>query len=105
MSRFETTRWKLILASGWEANQGRGSLQALCCAYRALVLAYLRQMVDRDEDAEELLDFRIRPCVSTAHVIAIAEMPIRALVELIVQIEVFWPVVLRSDESFWSIKP
>ena len=54
MSRFETTRWSLILAAGGEADEGRRSLQALCCAYRAPVLAYLRQLVDRDEDAEEL---------------------------------------------------
>ncbi len=54
MSRFETTRWSLILAAGGEAAEGRRSLQALCCAYRAPVLAYLRQLVNRDEDAEEL---------------------------------------------------
>ena len=54
MSRFETTRWSLILAAGAEADEGRRSLQALCCAYRAPVLAYLRQTVNRDEDAEEL---------------------------------------------------
>lgn len=54
MSRFETTRWSLILAAGSGADEGRRSLQALCCAYRAPVLTYLRQMVNRDEDAEEL---------------------------------------------------
>lgn len=54
MSRFETTRWSLILAAAGEAKESRQSLQALCCAYRAPVLAYLRQIVDRDEDAEEL---------------------------------------------------
>ena len=54
MSRFETTRWSLIISAGGEAGDGRQSLQALCCAYRAPVLAYLRQMVNRDEDAEEL---------------------------------------------------
>lgn len=54
LSRFETTRWSLILAAGGDADEGRRSLQALCCAYRTPVLAYLRQMVNRDEDAEEL---------------------------------------------------
>ena len=54
MSRFATTRWSLILAAGREEASGRSSLEALCLAYRAPVLAYLRQTVDRDEDAEEL---------------------------------------------------
>lgn len=54
MSRFETTSWSLILAAGDDAIVGRRSLEALCRAYRAPVLAYLRQTVDRDEDAEEL---------------------------------------------------
>lgn len=54
LSRFETTRWSLILSAGQEADEGRQSLQSLCCAYRAPVLAYLRQLVNRDEDAEEL---------------------------------------------------
>ena len=42
------------MSAGGEADEGRRSLQALCSAYRAPVLAYLRQMVNRDEDAEEL---------------------------------------------------
>ncbi len=54
MSRFETTRWSLILAAGGEAGEGRQSLESLCRAYRAPVLSYLRQLVNRDEDAEEL---------------------------------------------------
>ncbi len=54
LSRFETTRWSLILAAGGEADESGRSLQTLCCAYRAPVLAYLRHTVNRDEDAEEL---------------------------------------------------
>lgn len=54
MSRFATTSWSLILAASGDAAIGRRSLEALCLAYRAPVLAYLRQTVDRDEDAEEL---------------------------------------------------
>ncbi len=54
MSRFTTTRWSLILAAGNNAADQRSSLDALCRAYRAPVLAYLLQTVDRNEDAEEL---------------------------------------------------
>ncbi len=54
MSRFATTRWSLIRAAGSDALGGRRSLEELCRAYRAPVLAYLRATVDRDEDAEEL---------------------------------------------------
>ncbi len=51
---FATTRWSLILAANADAPDGRRSMEALCLAYRAPVLAYLRHTVDRDEDAEEL---------------------------------------------------
>ena len=54
MSGFATTRWSLILAADGEQPDTRRSIEALCLAYRAPVLAYLRHTVDRDEDAEEL---------------------------------------------------
>lgn len=54
MSGFATTRWSLILAADGDDFDGGQSMAALCTAYRAPVLAYLRHTVDRDEDAEEL---------------------------------------------------
>lgn len=52
MNRFATTRWSLILAAS-DASTAGPSLDALCRAYRAPVLAYLRSAAERGEDAEE----------------------------------------------------
>ncbi len=54
MSGFATTRWSLILAADGDQPDSPRSMEVLCLAYRAPVLAYLRHTVDRDEDAEEL---------------------------------------------------
>jgi RNA polymerase sigma-70 factor (ECF subfamily) len=54
MGRFATTRWSLILASRSESASARQALEQLCSAYRAPVLAYVRQRGYPHEQAEDL---------------------------------------------------
>lgn len=54
MSRFETTRWSLVLSAGGEAADARQALETLCRTYRAPVLAYIRRHVQRADAAEDL---------------------------------------------------
>ena len=42
MSRFDTTRWSLVLRARGDAPQARTALEALCRAYRPAVITYVR---------------------------------------------------------------
>jgi RNA polymerase sigma-70 factor (ECF subfamily) len=54
MAGFATTRWSLILASRTESATARQAMEELCGAYRAPVLAYVRQRGHSHEQAEDL---------------------------------------------------
>ena len=54
MSRFETTRWSLVLAARADSTQSRHALEALCRSYRSPVLAYIRRRGYTSDDAEDL---------------------------------------------------
>ncbi|MBN8726140.1 MAG: hypothetical protein J0H15_00350 [Xanthomonadales bacterium] len=54
MSRFETTRWSLVLSAGGDAADARRALETLCRTYRAPVLAYIRRHVQVADTAEDL---------------------------------------------------
>jgi RNA polymerase sigma-70 factor (ECF subfamily) len=54
MTRFQTTQWHVIVAARDDGDGSRLALEALCCAYREPVLAYMRALARRDEDPEEL---------------------------------------------------
>jgi RNA polymerase sigma factor (sigma-70 family) len=54
MSRFETTRWSMVLKAGGEGAQARGALEALCQRYRAPVLSYLQRHGRSESDAQDL---------------------------------------------------
>jgi DNA-directed RNA polymerase specialized sigma24 family protein len=52
MSRFQTTRWSLIVAAGGTPELARPALEQLCRIYRPPVLAYIRR--SGHADAEDL---------------------------------------------------
>jgi RNA polymerase sigma-70 factor (ECF subfamily) len=54
MSRFQTTRWSLILASREPTAAAHDALGHLCAAYRPAVLAYLRARGHAPDAAEDL---------------------------------------------------
>lgn len=54
MSRFETTRWSLVLTASGRAPEARAALEALCRTYRAPVLTYIRRHVRHGDGAEDL---------------------------------------------------
>jgi RNA polymerase sigma factor (sigma-70 family) len=54
MSRFETTRWSLVLHARGAAPDTRAALEALCRTYRPPVLAYIRSRGRSPEQAEDL---------------------------------------------------
>lgn len=54
MSRFETTRWSLVLGAAGEPQQARAALDTLCRTYRRPVFAYIRRHVSGSDAAEDL---------------------------------------------------
>lgn len=54
MTRFDTTRWSIVLRARGEATDARAALDALCRRYRPPVLAYIRRRGHTTEDAEDL---------------------------------------------------
>jgi len=54
MSRFETTRWSLVLDAAGEPQQARVALETLCRTYRQPVFAYIRRHVGGSDAAEDL---------------------------------------------------
>lgn len=54
MTRFDTTRWSIVLRARGETPDARAALDALCRRYRPPVLAYVRRRGHHAEDAEDL---------------------------------------------------
>lgn len=54
MSRFETTRWSLVLTAAGEPQHARAALEALCSTYRRPVQAYIRRCVGTADAADDL---------------------------------------------------
>ena len=54
MSKFQTTRWSLIVAARDSPSQARTALEQLCRAYRPPVLAFVRRSGYAPADAEDL---------------------------------------------------
>jgi len=54
MSRFDTTRWSIVLRARGNTAENRAALEALCRAYRPPVLAYIRGRGFRGDAAEDL---------------------------------------------------
>jgi len=54
MSRFDTTRWSMVLRARGDAAENRAALEALCRAYRPPVLAYIRGRGFGGDAAEDL---------------------------------------------------
>ena len=54
MSKFQTTRWSLIVAARDRPSQARTALEQLCRAYRPPVLAFVRRSGYAPADAEDL---------------------------------------------------
>lgn len=54
MSRFETTRWSVVLQARGEAASARAALETLCRTYRAPVLAFVRSRGYTADAAEDL---------------------------------------------------
>lgn len=53
--RFVTTRWSIVLAAGQAVSQeSQGALESLCETYWLPVYAYVRRVVARVEDAQDL---------------------------------------------------
>ena len=55
MSRFDTTRWSLVLRARGDAPQARTALEALCRAYRPAVITYVRGRGYANDAAEDLV--------------------------------------------------
>jgi len=55
MSRFDTTRWSLVLQARAEEPVARSALETLCRAYRPPVLAYVRSRGYTPDKAEDLV--------------------------------------------------
>ncbi|MEO6798846.1 MAG: sigma-70 family RNA polymerase sigma factor [Rhodanobacter sp.] len=54
MSRFEQTRWSVVLRAGNESTDGHAALESLCRTYRSPVLAYVRSRGHTPDQAEDL---------------------------------------------------
>lgn len=54
MSRFETTRWSVVMRARGDAAEARAALETLCRTYRPPVLAYVRRHGHAAEAAEDL---------------------------------------------------
>ena len=54
MTRFDTTRWSIVLRARGEPAEARAALEALCRTYRPPVLAYVRRRGYPAETAEDL---------------------------------------------------
>ncbi|HEY0180706.1 MAG TPA: sigma-70 family RNA polymerase sigma factor [Dokdonella sp.] len=54
MSRFDTTRWSLVVQARGDTPHARTALDALCRAYRPAVLAYVRSRGYASDAAEDL---------------------------------------------------
>lgn len=55
MTRFQTTRWSVVLQARGESAQARQALEELCRTYRSPVIAYVRRRRGAGaDDAEEL---------------------------------------------------
>jgi RNA polymerase sigma-70 factor (ECF subfamily) len=54
MTRFDTTRWSMVLQAREDSAQARTALESLCRTYRPPVLAYIRRHVRNHETAEDL---------------------------------------------------
>jgi RNA polymerase sigma factor (sigma-70 family) len=55
MSRFDTTRWSLVLQARAEEPEARSALETLCRSYRPPVLAYVRSRGYAADAAEDLV--------------------------------------------------
>ncbi|HJT97640.1 MAG TPA: sigma-70 family RNA polymerase sigma factor [Rhodanobacteraceae bacterium] len=55
MSRFETTRWSLVLRARADEPDARAALEALCRSYRPPVVAYVRSRGYAPEAADDLV--------------------------------------------------
>ncbi len=55
MSRFDTTRWSLVLDARADVPQAHAALEALCRSYRPPVLAYVRSRGYPTDVAEDLV--------------------------------------------------
>ncbi len=54
MPLFRTTSWSLVLTTRAADDTGRAALEKLCATYRPPVLAYIRHLGHRREEAEDL---------------------------------------------------
>ena len=54
MTRFQTTRWSVVLQARENGEQARLALGELCRTYRAPIIAYLRRYTGRADEAEDL---------------------------------------------------
>jgi len=54
MTRFDTTRWSIVLRARGEAGDARAALENLCQRYRPPVFAYIRRRGYATETAEDL---------------------------------------------------
>lgn len=54
MTRFDTTRWSIVLRARDSSGESRTALEALCRMYRPPVLAYIRRRGYSAETAEDL---------------------------------------------------
>ena len=54
MTRFDTTRWSMVLAARGGPVEARAALDGLCRRYRPPVLAYIRRRGYSSENAEDL---------------------------------------------------
>lgn len=54
MTRFDTTRWSVVLRAGASTADARPALEVLCRTYRPPVLAYIRSRGHSSEAAEDL---------------------------------------------------
>lgn len=54
MSRFDTTRWSIVLQTRGESGDARAALESLCRTYRPPVLAYVRSRGYGGDVAEDL---------------------------------------------------
>jgi RNA polymerase sigma factor (sigma-70 family) len=54
MTRFDTTRWSIVLRARDSTGEARTALEALCRTYRPPVLAYIRRRGYSPENAEDL---------------------------------------------------
>ncbi|HVF34447.1 MAG TPA: sigma factor [Candidatus Saccharimonadia bacterium] len=55
MGSFATTRWSLVVASCGDSADARAALDALCSAYRAPILAFVRRHGHAKQEAEDLV--------------------------------------------------